>query len=58
MRFFMLTVLGGPLDEGDIEDVGNEVVVICPWHSYDFNLRTGASSTGLKVGIQIYCIYF
>ncbi len=28
---------GGPLDEGEVEDE----TVYCPWHSYDFNLRTG-----------------
>lgn len=32
--------------EIEIEDDG--VVAICPWHNYDFNLRTGQSSTGLR----------
>jgi len=39
---------GGPLDEGDIEELGNRLLIICPWHSFDFDLRSGESSTGLK----------
>jgi len=31
---------GGPLGEGTIED-GR---VVCPWHSFAFDLRTGASA--------------
>jgi len=34
---------------GDIEDMGDGLAVICPWHSYDFNLIDGSSSSGLKV---------
>lgn len=30
----------------DIEDLFDNVVAVCPWHSYDFNLITGESSTG------------
>jgi len=30
---------GGPLGEGTIEDG----CVVCPWHSYSFDLRTGVS---------------
>ncbi len=40
---------GGPLEQGDIEDLGNKLVVVCPWHSFDFDLKNGTSSTGLKV---------
>lgn len=39
---------GGPLDQGDIEELGNRLLVICPWHSFDFDASTGESSTGLK----------
>ncbi|XP_028857135.1 Rieske domain-containing protein [Denticeps clupeoides] len=39
---------GGPLCEGDIEDADGALQVFCPWHDYDFNLRTGHSSTGLQ----------
>jgi len=43
---------GGPLELGDIEDTGNEgLAIICPWHSYDFNLKDGTSSTGLKTNV-------
>lgn len=40
---------GGPLEEGDIEELGEKLLVICPWHSFDFDLKDGSSSTGLKV---------
>lgn len=47
--FVLLT--GGPLDQGDIEDLGNgKMALICPWHYFDFSLETGLSSTGLQVG--------
>ncbi|KAK9899114.1 DUF455-domain-containing protein [Cystobasidium minutum MCA 4210] len=45
---------GGPMKDaeleiGDIEDFGEEsVIAVCPWHGYDFDLRTGESSTGMK----------
>ncbi|KAL1023043.1 hypothetical protein UPYG_G00035730 [Umbra pygmaea] len=39
---------GGPLCDGDIEDAGGILQVFCPWHDYDFNLRTGQSGTGLQ----------
>lgn len=41
--------IGGPLDQGDIEELGNKLLVVCPWHSFDFDLKDGMSSTGLKV---------
>lgn len=55
--------LGAPLEQGaiDIEDLeddledttGNDVragapIIMCPWHSMDFNLVNGSSSTGLR----------
>uniref|UniRef100_V5E2W6 Rieske domain-containing protein n=1 Tax=Kalmanozyma brasiliensis (strain GHG001) TaxID=1365824 RepID=V5E2W6_KALBG len=51
--------LGAPLENatieasdadfhGDIEDM----VVVCPWHEYDFSLRTGESSHGISA-----CVY-
>ncbi|KAB5525897.1 hypothetical protein PHYPO_G00145520 [Pangasianodon hypophthalmus] len=40
---------GGPLDQGDIEDLGDgKLALICPWHYFDFSLETGSSSTGLQ----------
>ncbi|KAM6980220.1 uncharacterized protein FYW47_019370 [Aplochiton taeniatus] len=40
---------GGPLDLGDIEDLGDgKMALICPWHHFDFCLKTGVSSTGLQ----------
>ncbi|XP_032223226.2 uncharacterized protein LOC5521875 isoform X2 [Nematostella vectensis] len=53
---------GGPLELGDIEDLDGYPTVFCPWHHYDFNLKTGESSTGLQqqtyevqvVGSEVY----
>lgn len=40
---------GGPLEQGDIEDLGNgKLALICPWHYFDFSLETGSSSSGLQ----------
>ncbi|KAJ4943193.1 hypothetical protein JOQ06_005698 [Pogonophryne albipinna] len=43
---------GGPLCEGDIEEADGVLQVFCPWHDYDFNLRTGKSGTSLQQ--QVY----
>jgi nitrite reductase/ring-hydroxylating ferredoxin subunit len=32
---------GGPLDTGDIEDLGERRCVTCPWHHYIIDVRTG-----------------
>ncbi|XP_053348320.1 uncharacterized protein HI_0077 [Clarias gariepinus] len=46
---------GGPLDQGDIEDLGDgKLALICPWHYFDFCLETGSSSTGLQN--QVYSV--
>lgn len=50
--------LGAPLENASIYDVEDDeddiedAVIVCPWHEYDFSLRTGESSTGLKA-----CVY-
>lgn len=41
---------GGPLHNGDIEDLGGHPCVICPWHSYRISLETGE---GLYVGLDL-----
>ncbi|CAL1592805.1 unnamed protein product [Knipowitschia caucasica] len=43
---------GGPLCEGDIEEADGVLKVFCPWHDYDFDLRTGRSGTSLQQ--QVY----
>lgn len=45
--FFLVT--GGPMDLGDIEDIGGRISIVCPWHGYSFNLEDGSSPTGLQV---------
>uniref|UniRef100_A0A3P8UTL5 Si:ch211-212d10.2 n=2 Tax=Cynoglossus semilaevis TaxID=244447 RepID=A0A3P8UTL5_CYNSE len=39
---------GGPLCEGDIEEANGVLKVFCPWHDYEFELRTGKSGTSLQ----------
>ncbi|XP_034386497.1 uncharacterized protein si:ch211-212d10.2 isoform X2 [Cyclopterus lumpus] len=41
---------GGPLCDGDIEEADGVLQVFCPWHDYDFDLRTGKSGTSLQGG--------
>nr|CCA26739.1 conserved hypothetical protein [Albugo laibachii Nc14] len=40
---------GGPLLEGDIEEIGGKTVITCPWHHYHIAIDTGE---GLYMGIQ------
>jgi nitrite reductase (NADH) small subunit len=40
---------GGPLGEGTIED-GR---VVCPWHGYSFDLRTGTSEEDPELKAQV-----
>ncbi|XP_055997018.1 uncharacterized protein LOC125646993 isoform X2 [Ostrea edulis] len=47
---------GGPLEQGDIEDIDGQEKIVCPWHSYDFDLKTGQSSYGLKQDVYRVCI--
>lgn len=39
--------LGADLSHAEIEECETTMVVVCPWHRYDFDLRTGKSETGL-----------
>ncbi|KAL4222088.1 hypothetical protein ACF0H5_018129 [Mactra antiquata] len=51
-RFYAMeawcTHMGGPLYQGDIEDYNGRGHVMCPWHSYMFDLETGNNEIGLK----------
>ncbi|XP_041460558.1 uncharacterized protein LOC121411775 [Lytechinus variegatus] len=51
-RFYAMDVscphAGGPLDMGDIEEIGGHTCLVCPWHDYDFRLDNGESTSGLK----------
>ncbi|GBE85799.1 DUF455-domain-containing protein [Sparassis crispa] len=40
--------LGADLSHAEIEQCDTGAVAVCPWHRYDFDLRTGKSETGLK----------
>ncbi|KAF8197111.1 hypothetical protein BJ912DRAFT_1030584 [Pholiota molesta] len=40
--------LGADMSHAEIEECDTGVVAVCPWHRYDFDLRTGKSETGLK----------
>ncbi|KAF8150689.1 hypothetical protein B0H34DRAFT_729858 [Crassisporium funariophilum] len=40
--------LGADLSHAEIEECETSVVAVCPWHRYDFDLKTGKSETGLR----------
>ncbi|KAG9312269.1 hypothetical protein JVU11DRAFT_7572 [Chiua virens] len=40
--------LGADMSHADIEECDNSAIAVCPWHRYDFDLRTGESETGLR----------
>ena len=42
-------ILGGPLYEGEIEDITGtgQPCVICPWHKFCFDLKTGRTTRPL-----------
>ncbi|RXK37771.1 hypothetical protein M231_04927 [Tremella mesenterica] len=40
--------LGAPLSHAEVQDMEDSMAIVCPWHQYDFDLRDGSSSTGLK----------
>ena len=42
---------GGPLGEGYLEDTG---VVSCPWHSWNFDIRTGESPIDPDMKVRSY----
>lgn len=46
-----LCLPGGPLCDGDIEEADGVLKVFCPWHDYDFDLRTGKSGSSLQVNM-------
>ncbi|KAJ7187023.1 hypothetical protein C8R46DRAFT_283027 [Mycena filopes] len=40
--------LGADMSHAEIEEFEDTAVAVCPWHRYDFDLRTGKSETGLR----------
>ena len=46
---YVVSLSGGPLFDGDIEDYNGRCHVMCPWHSYMFDLETGQNEIGLRV---------
>ncbi|KAG7085550.1 hypothetical protein E1B28_003107 [Marasmius oreades] len=40
--------LGAEMTHADIEEYEDTVIAVCPWHRYDFDLKTGKSETGLR----------
>ena len=51
-------VSGGPLFDGEIEDYNGRCHVMCPWHSYMFDLSTGRNEIGLQVWTELSRIKF
>lgn len=43
---------GGPLGQGALHDD----TVVCPWHAWEFNCRTGESTGGAIVRVQTYAV--
>ena len=43
---------GGPLGEGHLDGES----VICPWHHWDFHLKTGQSRIGPEVCVKTYLV--
>jgi nitrite reductase/ring-hydroxylating ferredoxin subunit len=41
---------GGPLGEGEVE--GD--VVTCPWHAWQYNIKTGVSTTNPSASVKTY----
>ncbi|ELR21764.1 rieske [2fe2s] domain containing protein, partial [Acanthamoeba castellanii str. Neff] len=41
---------GGPLSEGDIEDIQGRQCIVCPWHKYYIDVHTGEGI--LKKGLD------
>lgn len=33
--------MGGPLVEGDIEEIAGHTTIVCPWHKYHISVETG-----------------
>ncbi|KAM4747842.1 uncharacterized protein HI_0077-like isoform 2-T3 [Rhinophrynus dorsalis] len=49
---------GGPLELGDIEELGNgRLVLTCPWHDFEFCLDDGSSSSGLQNQVYEVKVY-
>ncbi len=44
---------GGPLFEGDIEDYKGHPHVMCPWHGYMYDAKSGVEP---YIGLQVRCI--
>ncbi|TFK71034.1 DUF455-domain-containing protein [Pluteus cervinus] len=40
--------LGADMSHAEIEECEDSYVAVCPWHRYDFDLKTGKSETGLR----------
>ena len=43
---------GGPLGEGDL----NGDVVTCPWHGWDYNVKTGACTNNPDACVKAYAV--
>ena len=44
--------LGGPLDEGSVEDVRGTACLVCPWHGSAFDLDNGEPRRGPAANAQ------
>jgi nitrite reductase (NADH) small subunit len=44
----------GPLADGVVDGPADRPSIICPWHAFDFDLRTGACSFDPDLTIPVY----
>ena len=51
---FMTMLLGGPLDEGDIEELDGRLCITCPWHHYSFCVHSGRGIAPPGSGVEAY----
>ncbi len=43
---------GGPLHEGDVDGE----TIVCPWHGYDFNVKTGECSVDSELRVTTFVV--
>jgi len=45
---------GGPLSEGKVEKKYDGYYVTCPWHGWEYNVKTGAAAPGFYDQQSLY----
>ncbi|MBI4043834.1 MAG: NAD(P)H-dependent oxidoreductase [Candidatus Diapherotrites archaeon] len=45
---------GGPLIQGQVHEKDGQTVVQCPWHGFEFSLKTGKTFTPVPDSVDVY----